>query len=429
MPTKNIIIDTDPGVDDILALLLALASPELNVLAITTVHGNIDLSNTTRNVLSLFNVLQEIYKADSEISWTEKLFKADTNVVLAAGASAPLDKRKQLDAAYFHGLDGLGGVSDRYLQYLPPEGWQDSFPALESGQSPDVLTFPGVSAARKLAHEEILAILQNEPADTVTIVAVGPLTNLSLACAADYNTFSRVKEIIVMGGALQCPGNVTPCAEFNFLADPEAAAHLFSFTSPTPSSTYPESPRSVKKRLEIKLLPLDTTTRITITQQSWKTLSPGILKEWCDVFIDRTFNTMKSLYQDLSIEKLGLSMHDPACIWYLISNHGNESWEEQQGLDIRIETEGRWTRGACIIDRRFRSSATREPNTEANVPLEAGAIDHDAQEDEIEEESDKGSWLDQKKGNRITLVSRRSCEGQESHGEAFFRMFRNLVFS
>lgn len=391
MARTKIILDTDPGVDDVLALLLALASPELEILAITTVHGNINLTNTTRNTLSLFNALKAASETtDPSVAWTKALFEGK-KITLAAGAVSPLNKEKQLDAAYFHGRDGLGGVSDTFPQYLPSKGWESSFPALRS-ESLGVQEFAGVTASQRLAHDEMIHILESEPEDTVTIVAVGPLTNLSLACTTNYASFSRVKEIVIMGGALAVPGNATPTAEFNILADPEAAAHLFSFTSPTPSSTYHLSPESVAKRLQITLLPLDTTTHVCLSHPAWYAAPKSLLSDWCNVFLSRTFETMKGLYKDSSIEKINLSMHDPACIWYLTSHSShnanggdNDGWVVETEVDVRIETEGRWTRGSCVLDFRGRER------------IAEGVEDVG---------SDQDSWLSMKTGNRLAWVSK-----------------------
>lgn len=443
---KNIIIDTDPGVDDILALIFALASRDLNILAITTVHGNIDLFNTTRNVLSLFNVLHAASTTDQSTAWANKLFR-DKKVTVAAGATHPLIKERQLDAAYFHGIDGLGGVSTAFPQYLPPQDWHDSFPALRTNQASKVMDFNGVKASQKPAHLEILDLLASEPPNSITIIALGPLTNLSLACSHDYQTFSKVKEIVSMGGAITVPGNVTPSAEFNFLADPESASHLLSFTSPSPISTHPSSPKSIDNQVSIKLMPLDTTTQITITQESWTALPSGLLKSWCDVFINKTFETMKSLYSSESIEQVFLSMHDPACIWYLLppSHSRSGGWREQGQVDLRVEIEGRWFRGSCCTDRRFRTaprqtssslpSSSLPKEDDVAVP-ETAAIAHEKQEEaeenaeakeegEKEEESDKGSWLSPNKGNRVTVVSRELVDPLDP---SFINDFRTLVF-
>lgn len=408
MAAKKIILDTDPGVDDVLAILLALASAEIEVLAITTVHGNIDSLNTTRNVLSLFNVL----KTSSE-TWTERVTKTQL-VTLAAGASTPLNKEGQLDAAYFHGRDGLGDVSLKLPQYLPPKGWESHFPSLATAPDSSKTSLDHIKISPRPAHEEILHQLRTHEPDSVTIVAVGPLTNLSLALSQDAETFSRAREIVVMGGALTVPGNVTPTSEFNILADPEAAAHVFSYTSATPSSTYPaSSPDKLStttnaRPLKITLLPLDITTTICLSHSEWSAVeSTSPLKQWTDVFLQKTFQTMAKLYTDKSIEKVNLSMHDPACIWYLI--HHDESADQSTGLwqleimDVRVECQGTWTRGMTVIDRRGREK------------LVEAALD-------VGPDSDSGDWLSTRYGNRVHVLTR------VPESQVFVDLFKKVVF-
>ena len=395
---QKVIIDTDPGVDDVLALLLALASG-LDVVAITTVHGNVDLFHTTRNVISLFKVIEETSKTVST-DWIKRIVNGQ--IILAAGEGAPLNADRIISASYFHGRDGLGGVSTQYPRFVPAKGWEASFPSLHQPIQ-DAISVKGLSLSSKTASDEILDVLRTYDDGEVTIVALGPLTNLSKAITTDYQTFSRVREVIVMGGALQVPGNVTPVAEFNFLGDPESCAHLFSFTSPRPSSTYPGSPDKVAKRLNVTLLPLDTTTKICLSHAAWteiKQSNDSVLIDWTNHFLSKTFDTSHALYNDLNIERVNLSMHDPGCIWYLL-NHESSGWSVIEGEDIRIECDGRWTRGMCVIDTRNREKI------------------QDGQENTG---SDHDNWLSLSTGNRVRWV-------KETPPSASFISLLQTVFS
>ncbi len=176
---RKVIIDTDPGVDDAFALLLAMRSPELKVLAITAVAGNVPLSLTLPNALRLVEIAGR------------------TDITVAAGASSPLI-RKLVDAAYAHGNNGLAGVEFPLPQLKPV----------------------------KAPASELICLLVRENSGDVDIVAIGPLTNLALALRQDPQIAPMVRSIVLMGGSLS-GGNVTPAAEFNFYVDPEAASIVF----------------------------------------------------------------------------------------------------------------------------------------------------------------------------------------------------------
>jgi inosine-uridine nucleoside N-ribohydrolase len=175
----KIILDTDPGHDDAVALLLALASPELELLGVTTVAGNQTLEKTTANALKILE------------------FVGRTEVPVHVGCERPL-VREQWAAAYVHGESGLDGPS------LPP---------------------PHTQPADGHAIEFIAG--QLEANESVTLVPVGPLTNLGLLLARYPGIEERVERIVLMGGAI-AEGNVTPAAEFNIWADPEAAHRVFT---------------------------------------------------------------------------------------------------------------------------------------------------------------------------------------------------------
>jgi len=174
------ILDCDPGHDDAIALLLALASPEVEVLGVTTVAGNQTLEKTTANAL---RVLEFVGRDD---------------VPVAAGADRPLS-RERFVASYVHGETGLDGPD------LPPARG---------------------SALAAHAVDFLAETLHAAPAP-VTLVPVGPLTNVALLLARHPAAAERIERIVLMGGAI-AEGNVTPAAEFNIWADPEAAHRVFT---------------------------------------------------------------------------------------------------------------------------------------------------------------------------------------------------------
>jgi inosine-uridine nucleoside N-ribohydrolase len=178
MATK-IIFDTDPGHDDAIALLLALASPELEVLGVTPVSGNQTLEKTTTNALRILE------------------FVGRTDIPVHVGCDRPL-VREQWAAAYVHGESGLDG----------PE-----------------LPTPTTEPAEGHAVDFIARTLEEH--DGVVLVPVGPLTNIGLLLARYPGIEKRIARIVLMGGAI-AEGNVTPAAEFNIWADPEAAHRVFT---------------------------------------------------------------------------------------------------------------------------------------------------------------------------------------------------------
>ncbi|MEO8289580.1 MAG: nucleoside hydrolase [Gaiellaceae bacterium] len=178
MATK-IILDTDPGHDDAVALLLAVASPEVELLGVTTVSGNQTLAKTTANALK---ILEFVSRAD---------------IPVHAGCPRPL-VREQWAAAHVHGESGLDG--------------------------PD-LPDPATSPAEGHAIDFIASQLESN--DDVVLVPVGPLTNIGLLLARYPGIEERIERVVLMGGAI-AEGNVTPAAEFNIWADPEAAHRVFT---------------------------------------------------------------------------------------------------------------------------------------------------------------------------------------------------------
>src|SRR5215469_1892476 len=176
--TRILLIDTDGGSDDVVALIMALRSSAVRVAAITVIAGNVPVEQATQNVL-----------------YTVELCKADTPVF--AGAGKPL-LRELVTAQWFHGKDGLGDHG-----YAPSRLRADSRHAIEAIIQ-TVLSNPGIE-----------------------ILTLGPLTNLALAINREPRIVKAIGRCVVMGGAPCCEGNVTPAAEYNIWVDPEAAKTVF----------------------------------------------------------------------------------------------------------------------------------------------------------------------------------------------------------
>ncbi|PKX94194.1 putative nucleoside hydrolase [Aspergillus novofumigatus IBT 16806] len=399
MAPKKIIVDTDPGIDDILALLLALSAQpeEVELLLISLTFGNIEVRSCLRNVVSMFHILER------EMQWRREQGRPEgfgalraCRPVVAVGAEDPLEDQKML-ADYFHGTDGLGGIHASHPHFTPKETWEHMFdPSADPTVIEPIRTGDSAHrsfiASKRPAHQEILRVLRENDPDTVTLVAVGPLTNLALASAEDPEAFLRVKEVVVMGGAVNEPGNVTPVAEFNAYADAFAAARVFALTSPNPKTTMPSGatlpsyPAKLSKQLTLRLFPLDITHRHGMTRGLFRqTVTPHLeagspLAEWMSAFMAHTFRTIESLHRDQVGDAVDLSLHDPVCVWYALTAE-DAGWKPSDASpeDIRVETTGQWTRGACIVDRRPRQRL----------------------EGEEESASDHGHWLSTKAGNRI----------------------------
>jgi inosine-uridine nucleoside N-ribohydrolase len=202
----RVIIDTDPGVDDALALLLAMRSPELKIEGITPVAGNVPLDLTLPNALRMVEIAGR------------------TDIPVAAGARVPL-VRRLVTAAYAHGENGLGGA---------------------------VFPEPKTKPVAEPAAEFIRSIVRKYPGE-VTLIPIGPLTNIATALSLDSELAGMVKGIVLMGGSLS-GGNITPAAEFNIYVDPEAARIVFQSGIP------------------ITMVGLDATRKTSLTEDHVRTL-------------------------------------------------------------------------------------------------------------------------------------------------------------
>jgi len=242
------LIDTDPGIDDALALLFAWNSPEIQVEAITTVAGNVSVDAASTNLLRLL-----------------ALRRPDPRPVVAAGAAGPL-ARALTTATRYHGEDGLGDLPD--------------WPAVEPlPRSPDAVSVI-LEAARRHARN-------------LTIVALGPLTNLALALKEDAEAVGRAGRIVAMGGAVDVPGNITPTAEFNMFVDPEAAHRVLAAGLP------------------LEVVPLDATRQAVLPRAGMRATlarSSGPLASRIQGFSERGFRIAHSDGAQ------GMALHDPLAV-------------------------------------------------------------------------------------------------------------------
>ncbi len=242
----RIILDTDPGIDDALALLLALASPEVEIAAITTVSGNVGVDDTTQNALALLELAGR------------------TDIPVARGSAQSL-LRPSLYADYVHGSHGLG-----YLELPAPR------------------TFP----VERHAVDVIIDTIMQSPGE-ITLVPIGPLTNIALAVRREPRIAERVREVVIMGGALRVPGNTSPTAEFNIAVDPHAAHVVFHAGWP------------------IKLVSLDTTLQVEMYRDQVDALAgsgsaiTAAIKQMVDFF----FEVFAPAYGIRAFH-----MHDPLCL-------------------------------------------------------------------------------------------------------------------
>jgi purine nucleosidase len=263
-------------VDDAIAILLAFASPEIEVVAITAVAGNVGLDKTALNARRLADLV-------------------DRPVVVAAGCAEPLSDPVTEDSVV-HGRDGLGDLE-----------WDEPRTILDPRHATEVIYDAAVEGP-------------------LTIVAIGPLTNLAVALERHPDLESMVERVIIMGGA-SFEGNVTPAAEFNIWVDPEAARRVFAASWP------------------IDLMPLDLTHQAYLVDEDLEEM-----RSWGTVVGERCAGMLEpyAAFHDQWYGNRDVIMHDAMCVYELVSPGAISL----QGVRLAVEVAGEHARGATFIDRR-----------------------------------------------------------------------------
>jgi purine nucleosidase len=275
----KIIIDTDPGQDDAAAIMLALGSPELEILGLTIVAGNVPLDLTTRNALLICELSGRL------------------DVKVFSGAKGPLIG-PQVTAEHAHGKSGLDG--------------------------PDMFK-PSITLQPRYAPDFLVETILKEDEKTVTLCPIGPLTNIALALKLEPKIAPRIKQIVLMGGGYFAQGNITPSAEFNIFADPEAAKIVFNCGAPI-----------IMMPLDVTHQILTTKARVAKIQAVGNTASSALAK-------------MLGFYSRYNSKKYGndgAPLHDPTTIAWLLK----PELFNGKHCNVEIETESKITRGATVID-------------------------------------------------------------------------------
>lgn len=275
---RPIIIDTDAGVDDALALILALRSPEVSVEAITTVAGNVDVEKCTRNVAHILDLLQPV-----------------STPLIAQGSRRPL-KRKLVTAPEVHGRDGLGNIGSKERVRV-------------KRNAVEVI----LDCCRKFGNK-------------LTIVALGPLTNLAKAIRKNLRTLKMSERIVSMGGALRVPGNTGPVAEFNYFVDPEAARLVLN------------------SGLNVTVVPLDLTQQVVVMRREIEHRAKKRAGKVADFILRSTKHYMR--YHMAPEGFNGGYLHDPITVASVIQ----PSLVQATRSGIDVETKGDLTRGMTVAE-------------------------------------------------------------------------------
>ena len=305
MTQTQIIFDGDPGIDDALALLYVLKSDNVVLRGITTVGGNIGLDKTTMNALRILEITN------------------NTHIPVARGIGKPLLRANKSEGEV-HGRDGLGNSN---------------------------LPVPKIKAIDEHAVDFIINTVMDNPKE-ITLVPVGPLTNIAVAVIKEPRLKDYVKEVVIMGGAVLTYGNITPESEFNIFTDPEAAKIVF------------------ESGLPITLVGLDVTMQTCLT--------PYHLEEIMKVSTPVTefVNTIITHYMKFYKEVVGIDgcgMHDPLAVAVAM----DKSLVKTRRLFVAVETKGEYTSGETVADLRgSKEGDVNPPNMDVCVEVDAERFMH-----------------------------------------------------
>lgn len=290
MRPRPVILDCDPGQDDAVNILLALASPEeLDVLGITTVAGNVPLEKTQRNARLMCELAGKV------------------TVPVFAGCGRPMI-RPLVTAEYVHGREGIDGAE---------------------------IKDPSVPLQEEHGVDFIVRALRESDDEGVTLVPTGPLTNVAMALVKAPDIASKIREIVLMGGAMREGGNVTPSAEFNIYVDPHAAKVVFECGRP------------------LIVMSLDVTHRVLATPARARAI--GELGNG----VGRSVQSMLEFFNRHDMEKYGSEggpLHDPCTAAYLLE----PELFRGKPVNVAIETGSELTMGATVVD--FWRVTDRAPN-------------------------------------------------------------------
>jgi pyrimidine-specific ribonucleoside hydrolase len=295
-----VVIDTDPGIDDAIALMLALSGPELDVRAVTTVGGNAGLDTTTANALRLLHLLGR------------------DDIPVGAGADVPLVRRDSRPAESVHGADGLGGIR------------------LEPAPRP----------ADRRAAVELIRDVVDACEEPVTLIALGPLTNVAALLASSPATAAGIGRVVMMGGGARVLGNMTPTAEFNIWYDPEAAARVLSSGVP------------------VTMVGLDVTGRARTVPGDWAGLHGGGP-------VAQAVLGMVEFYTGFYRASSGtdaIAQHDALAVASVM----RPGLVTTRRLHVDVECAGSLTRGMTVVD--IDGIGAGEPRTDVALDLDVRAF-------------------------------------------------------